>query len=346
MSKNTNFENLLKKRFDDIDELLVSDDDNNEVTPISTGLLSLDASIGIGGFPRRRFTMIDGPESSGKTTIALGGAKMAILEGGKVLFIDVENESTVEFINELTVPNAVEDGKVVFAQPISAEEAFMIAEAGIISEDFDLIILDSVGALSSDREQSNEFKDDTVAGVPRLINKFLRRMKGLVRKNNVAFVFINQVRDPVGKLFAKAYVTPGGHGLKHLCAVIISLTKGLPIKAGKETVGINTKFTVKKNKMGPPFRSYIVPIIFGKGVDSYLDLVNFTKTLGILTKAGPYFKFNDVNLGRGVTETIAFLENNKEVLDKIRESVYNNIETYGKEIEVDEGEEDAEELEI
>jgi recombination protein RecA len=206
---------------------------------------------------------------------------------------------------------------ILLVQPETAEQAFEIAEQGIQSKEFELIIFDSIGGLAPQKEKEDEFTDANVALVPRLLSKFLLRTAFNVRNNNVAFLFLNQVRDNIGS-YMKSYTLPGGHALKHFCSIMVSMSKGEQIKFGDEIVGITSKFTVKKNKLAPPFRSFYLSIFFGKGIDTTRDLVEFGITMGILQKGGPYIKYKDEVLGKGTTNTIEYLNAHPEITEAIK----------------------------
>jgi recombination protein RecA len=321
----------MKKAFDsfldeiestfDIDVLVT---EASELSVISTGITSLDTSIGVGGIPRGRLTEIYGPEGSGKTTLALGICKNANKAGLNVLYIDVENMIDYEYAKALV--GELDKDKFVILQPDTAEDALKIAGKGIDSGEFGLIVLDSVGALAPVKEKEADFEDMSYALVPRLITKFLRINAYKIRTNNVAFVFINQVRDNIGS-YVKSYSTPGGHALKHYVSVIVQLKKGAKIEANKEVIGINVMFTITKNKLSAPFRSATVPIMFGTGIDELRDLINFSEMIGVLQKAGPFYKFGDINLGKGVVATMQYLSDNTEVLDKVKKACYNITST-------------------
>jgi recombination protein RecA len=210
------------------------------------------------------------------------------------------------------------------SHPNTAEDSFVLAEKAIESNDFGVIIFDSIGALAPEKEKEDDFGDANVALVPRLMSKFLRRSSYQIRKNKVAFLFINQVRDTIGS-YVQSYATPGGHALKHFVSLIIALTRGQEIKVGDESVGLNIKFVIKKNKMSAPFRSFTVPLFFGKGIDESRDLVLFAEMLGILKRRGSYYVFEGETVGQGVVKTCEYLETHKETIDKIKEMVYNMV---------------------
>lgn len=293
----------------------------DKVEAMPSGSLSLDASIGIGGFPRGRFTEIRGPEGSGKTTLALTSAFHEIDNGGKVLYEDAENMLSYASIEQM-LGRKVNKEKFILIQPETAEQAFMIAEKAIASGEFTAIIIDTIAALEPQDEREKEFDEFTMASLSRLLAKFFRRNAADVKNKNVAFILLNQIRDDL-KSYMGGYKSPGGHALQHYSSVIIPLTKGTEIKQGEEKIGINTKFVIKKNKLSAPFRSYEIPIIFGKGVDYYTDAVSFCETLGIIKKSGAFYKFEGETIGQGRNAAAQFLRDNKETLDKITQQLYN-----------------------
>lgn len=314
------------------------------IEAISTGCLSLNTSIGVGGIPKGMITELYGPEGSGKTTVALNTAKVVANKGGKVLYIDVENLLNTSLLKAVLG----EDTKVeniIILTPESAEDAFIMAEKGIESTEFELIVIDSIGAMASRKEKEVEFDKDTMGQLPRLVGRFIKRNIYSIRTSNVAVLALNQVRDNVGA-YRGGYKTPGGHQLQHEAAVRIALTKGENLTRGKEIVGIVTKFVIKKNKLAPPFRSFTIPILFGQGIDYYSDMIDFAKLLGVITSSGPYYKFEGENLGKGKAETRDNLINTPETLDKIEQTVYNivNYQTNIADLLNDLDDEDVEEL--
>ncbi len=292
-----------------------------KVDHIPTGSPSLDFSIGIGGIPVGRYSEIDGPESVGKSTLALSIANECIKRGDKVLYVDVENTMDYNYIRSLVDAEFSIDN-ILLVRPDTAEQAFEIAEKGVQSNEFKLIIFDSIGGLAPQKEKEDEFTDANVALISRLLSKFLRRNAFTIRTNNVAFLFLNQVRDNIGS-YTHGYTLPGGHALKHFCSLMVSMTKSEQIKFGDEIVGSISKFSIKKNKVAPPFRSFFIPIMFGKGVDTYRDLVEFGITMGILQKGGAYIKYKDMTLGKGMANVIEFLSTNKDISDQILADLHN-----------------------
>lgn len=305
------------------DAVLIGKDE--KIEPISTGCLSLDASIGIGGIPKGRITTIWGAEGSGKTTLALSVARTALHNGEKVLYVDVENMLDMGLVESI-IGEKLPEGKFIILTPDTAEDALAMTDEGISSGEFALVILDSVGALAPREEKEKRFDKDSMTLTSRLVARFIRISAFNMAKNKVAVLVVNQVRDKIGS-YVKMYDTPGGHALKHAAAVVISLSKSKEIKAGEKAIGILSQFVIKKNKVAPPFRSYFIPITFGKGIDFLADTVNFCEMLGVIKKNGSYYNFEDEKLGQGLVNASKYLEEHSDTLDKIKERVYNIVES-------------------
>ncbi len=292
--------------------------------PLPTGSLSLDVAIGIGGLPRGKFTTIYGAESSGKTTIALSIAKIIRELNEETLYIDVESALDFPYVN--AVVGGFDSSYLTIVRPETAEQSLQIAEGGIMAKRFGLIVLDSVGALAPQKLKDDELGDSNVALLARMMAKFLPRNAYKLQETNTAFLFVNQVRDKIGS-YMGGYTMPGGHALYHQCSVIIFMGKGQPIKEGDDTTGILSKFTIKKNKVSPPFKTGFIPLKFGQGIDVGRDALDFATALGIINKSGSWYSFDGEKLGHGANKASAHLLENPEKLDKIRELVYN--ETLG-----------------
>jgi recombination protein RecA len=204
------------------------------------------------------------------------------------------------------------------------EDTIKVAELAINSGDFNLIVLDSIGALAPKKVIEDELTDSNVALLSRFLTTFLQRNAFNVRRNGVAFLGVNQVRDKIGA-YISSYETPGGHAWKHITSLRIQLGRATDIEQEEVKIGINSRFTIKKNKLAPPNRTYTIPIIFGKGIDRMRDVIDFATMLGVMDKGGPYYKFEGETLASGMNKTIEYLNTNKEVLDKIVKACYNSI---------------------
>lgn len=327
-SKKKDFYSLI----DEYKEFVARIDEERDFNPISTGCLSIDISTGIGGFPRYRWSNIWGTKSSGKTTLALNTAKQVLkLDDGKVLYVDVEGGLDFDYVIfniGIELLKFDEEGNClnfILIQPDTAEQSFEIAEAGIESDDFDLIIFDSVGALAPLLEKENKFKDYTIGLNSRLLGKFLRRnSNALKHSKKTAFVFINQIRADI-KSYFNDVTQPGGYQLEHVISMEIRLFSARKLKVKDEIIGTSTKFVISKNKCAIPFRSFDLYITFGTGIDELKDVVLFSEFLGILKKRGSYYYLGDENVGQGLTNTMLFLESHQETLDTIKELCYNAV---------------------
>lgn len=326
----------LEKKFGK--SIFVENEKNDEVEVISTGSLSLDVSTGVGGIPLGKITTVYGAESSGKTTLCLEMARQAILKGYTVGYIDVEQSLDYSYVQAILGDFDID--KLVIAQPETAEESLGIAETfikgdkdlGIEPGQFKLVIIDSVAALAPIREKEKELTDSSVAGISKLLSLFFRRNSSLIRKNNVALVMVNQVRDNIGSYYG-GYVLPGGHALKHYSSMIIFMSTGKKIEKGDEVVGMLCSYVIKKNKLATPFRSYSVPLMFGEGIDYYRDAIEFAEMMGIIKRRGAYYRFEDEQLGQGMQKSIEYLKSHPETLDKISKACYTNL---SKELILDE----------
>ncbi len=291
------------------------------VPAISTGSLGIDVSTGIGGIPKGRFTEIYGAEGSGKTTLLLNIAKLAVQAGERVAFIDTENGLDYAYAHDV-IGDFTSD-QLIIIQPESAEDSFAIALSAV-DHDYSVILFDSVAALSPEKELEDPMDKSQVALAPRLTSKFLRKVAYQVRQREVAFIFTNQVRANIGS-YVGGWVTPAGYALKHYTSLRIYLAKGKEIKDGDTVIGHFVNFTIKKNKVGKPYRQATTNIIFGKGIDYHRDVLSFGSLLGVIKNRGSYFGFEEDTIGSkpGATKTALALSEDQELLDKIVKLCYN-----------------------
>jgi recombination protein RecA len=296
-------------------------DEIKQLHVIHTGSTSLDVSLGVGGVPLGRFTTVYGPESSAKTTLCLSIAKHAIEdEGINVLYVDPE--MTLDYKYAETIIGEFDHSKLVLVKPETAEQTFMICEEGIADGRFQLIILDSIGALAPSKEKEDDFEKAGVGVIPRMLSKFLRRNAYDVKKKNIAFVFVNQIRAVIGA-YVPTNEMPGGNALRHFSSIVIYLTRSEILKFGDEAVGAVSRYTIKKNKVGVPFRNHTFTLMYGVGINNERDTVEFATLQGVVEKRGSYFYFQGELLGQGLVKAEQYLKEHKEVLDKISEVCYN-----------------------
>lgn len=290
---------------------------SNEVEAISTGSLSVDLAIGVGGIPRGRITEIYGPESSGKTTLALHVVAEAQKAGGLALYVDAEHALDVEYARRL----GIDVDNLYIAQPATGEEALEIMDAVIRSGAVDVVVLDSVAALVPKAEIEGEMGDTFVGVQARLMSQALRKLGGSVSKSNTATIFINQLREKIGVMYGNPEVTPGGRALKFWASVRVEVRRGEILKRGTEQYGARTKVKIVKNKVAPPFRTAEVDMIFGSGISRYGDIIDVGLMTGALSKTGTYYNYGEVRLGQGRDNARTYLENNPDVAAEIEAAV-------------------------
>lgn len=288
------------------------------VEAIPTGSLTLDMALGIGGVPRGRIVEIYGPESSGKTTVALQIVAEAQKLGGEVAFIDVEHALDPVYAEAL----GVDINSMLVSQPDSGEQALEIAEALVRSGAIDCIVLDSVAAMVTKAEIDGEMGDTHVGQLARLMSQAMRKLTGVISKSNCVAIFINQIREKIGVIYGNPETTPGGRALKFYSSVRIEVRKGEAIKNGAEIIGNRTRCKVVKNKVAPPFKEAEFDILYGKGVSRIGELVDIATELDVIHKAGAWFSYEGNKIGQGRENTKEFLLNNPEMMAEIEAKVY------------------------
>ncbi|MDO9333285.1 MAG: recombinase RecA [Dehalococcoidales bacterium] len=284
---------------------------------ISTGAISLDIALGVGGIPRGRVTEIFGPESSGKTTLALHIIAEAQKAGGIAAYIDVEHALDPVYSGHL----GVNIDEMLISQPDTGEQALEICEALVRSSAVDVIVVDSVAALVPRAEIEGEMGDSQVALQARLMSQALRKLAAAIGKSGTAVIFINQLREKVGIVFGNPEVTPGGRALKFYASVRIDLRRSETIKQGDVATGTRVKARVVKNKVAPPFRTAEFDIMFDHGISREGDMVDLGVELGLIKKSGAFFSYGDVRLGQGRENAKQFLSQKKEIAREIEEKV-------------------------
>lgn len=287
------------------------------VEHIKTGSLTLDIALGIGGIPKGRIVEIYGPESSGKTTVALHCVAEAQKAGGTAAFIDVEHALDPVYAANL----GVDIDSLLVSQPDSGEQALEIAEALVRSGAVDIIVVDSVAALVTRAEIDGEMGDSHVGQLARLMSQAMRKLAGALSKTNCAAIFINQLREKIGVMYGNPETTPGGRALKFYASVRIDVRKGEPIKDGSELIGTHTKAKIVKNKVAPPFKTAEFDIMYGTGISHIGEIIDVGADLGILKKSGAWFYYGETRLGQGRDNVKKLFEDNKELAEEIENKI-------------------------
>lgn len=296
--------------------------DNLNVEHIPTGSMTLDMALGIGGVPRGRIVEIYGPESSGKTTVALHIAAEAQKLGGEVAFIDVEHALDPVYAQAL----GVNIDNLLVSQPDSGEQALEIAEALVRSGAIDVLVLDSVAAMVTKSEIDGDMGDTHVGQLARLMSQAMRKLTGVISKSNCVAIFINQVREKIGVIYGNPETTPGGRALKFYSSVRIEVRRGEAIKNGAEIIGNRTKCKVVKNKVAPPFKECEFDVMYGKGISRTGEVLDLAVDLDIVKKGGAWFSYNDMKLGQGRDNAKETLESNPELMKEIEQKILENSE--------------------
>jgi len=288
-----------------------------DVPIISSGSIGVDAALGVGGFPRGRVVEIYGPESSGKTTMALHAIAEAQKAGGTAAFVDAEHAMDAEYSSRL----GVDINALLVSQPDSGEQALEIAEMLVRSGAIDILVIDSVAALVPQAELEGEMGDSFVGLQARLMSKAMRKLTGIVSKSHTCIVFINQIREKIGVMFGSPETTTGGRALKFYSSVRLDIRRIGAIKEGEVNVGNRTRAKIVKNKLAPPFRQAEFDIMFGKGISVEGELIDLGVTHNIVEKSGSWFSFSGERLGQGRENSKAFLKENENVRAQIEEKV-------------------------
>ena len=288
-----------------------------DVEAIPTGSMTLDMALGIGGIPRGRIVEIYGPESSGKTTVALHCIAEAQKAGGEVAFIDVEHALDPVYAEKL----GVDIDSMLVSQPDSGEQALEIAEALARSGAIDCIVIDSVAAMVTKSEIDGEMGDTHVGQLARLMSQAMRKLTSVIAKSNCCAIFINQVREKIGVIYGNPETTPGGRALKFYASVRIEVRRGEQIKNGAEVIGNCTKCKVVKNKVAPPFKECEFDIMYGKGISRAGEVLDLAAEMGIVKKGGAWYSYNEMKLGQGRDNAKDFLEANPEIMNEIEEKI-------------------------
>jgi len=313
----------IEKQFGKGSIMFLGDREEVEMEVISSGSLFLNKALGVKGYPRGRVVEIYGPESAGKTTVALHAIAEAQANGGQCAFIDVENALDPVYAQKL----GVNIDELILSQPDTGEQALEIMEALVRSGAIDVIVLDSVAALVPKKEIEGEMGDSHVGLQARLMSQALRKLTGSIQKSKTVAIFINQIREKVGVMFGSPETTPGGRALKFYASIRLDVRRKEQIKQGTEIVGNKTIVKVVKNKVAPPFRTAEFDIVYGKGIDTNGEIIDLGNEKGIILKSGSWYSYNDDRIGQGRENSKAYLEENPTIREEILALIDSDGET-------------------
>ncbi|WP_102262252.1 recombinase RecA [Mesobacillus jeotgali] len=331
----------IEKQFGKGSVMKLGEKTDTKISTSPSGSLALDAALGIGGYPRGRVIEIYGPESSGKTTVALHAIAEVQANGGQAAFIDAEHALDPVYAQKL----GVNIDELLLSQPDTGEQALEIAEALVRSGAIDIIVVDSVAALVPKAEIEGEMGDAHVGLQARLMSQALRKLSGAINKSKTIAIFINQIREKVGVMFGNPETTPGGRALKFYSSVRLEVRRAETLKQGNDMVGNKTRIKVVKNKVAPPFRTAEVDIMYGEGISQEGEIIDMGSDLDIVDKSGSWYSYNGERLGQGRENAKMFLKENPSIRLEIKQKIRNHYGLDG-EFTVTETDEDQEELKL
>ena len=317
----------IEKQFGKGAIMKLGEQEHTKVKVSSSGSLSLDIALGVGGYPKGRIIEIYGPESSGKTTFALHAIAEVQKEGGRAAFIDAEHSLDPVYAHNL----GVNTDELLLSQPDTGEQALEICEALVRSEAVSIVVIDSVAALVPRAEIDGEMGDSHVGLQARLMSQALRKLSGTINKTNTIAIFINQLREKVGVMFGNPETTPGGRALKFYSTIRLDIRRNEQLKIGDKVVGNKTTVKVVKNKVAPPFKSAIIDIMYGEGISREGELVDLGVEASVIEKTGAWYSYNGEKLGQGKENVKLLLKDKKdlaaEIEEKVREFYNINLKT-------------------
>ena len=327
MTKKTENDKTLEQVLADIEKqfgkgsiMKLGEDTHNNIDVVSSGSLTLDIALGVGGYPKGRIIEIYGPESAGKTTFALHAIAEVQKSGGKAAFIDAEHALDPVYAKNL----GVNINDLLLSQPDTGEQALEICDALVKSEAINIVVIDSVAALVPQAEIEGEMGDSHVGLQARLMSQALRKLSGTISKTNTIAIFINQLREKVGILFGNPETTTGGRALKFYSSVRLDVRRGEQIKNGDSVIGNKTNVKVVKNKVAPPFKTASLEIMYGEVVSREAEIIDLASEIGIIDKSGAWYAYKGEKIGQGKENAKTFLKENpkiaKEIENKVRES--------------------------
>ncbi|MBL4862891.1 MAG: recombinase RecA [Crocinitomicaceae bacterium] len=295
----------------------LGDSPATEIEVISTGSLTLDLALGVGGFPKGRVVEIYGPESSGKTTLAIHAIAECQKQGGIAAFVDAEHAFDQFYAQKL----GVDIDNLIISQPDNGEQALEIADNLIRSGAIDILVIDSVAALTPKAEIEGEMGDSQMGLQARLMSKALRKLTGSISKANCCCIFINQLREKIGVMFGNPETTTGGNALKFYASVRVDIRRSSQIKDGDEVIGNRTKVKVVKNKVAPPFKRAEFDIMYGRGISKVGEVLDLGVDLNIINKSGSWFSYGETRLGQGRDAVKAIIKDNPELMEELEQKI-------------------------
>lgn len=308
----------IEKRFGVGSVMRLGDAPAVDIEAIPTGAINLDIALGIGGIPRGRIVEVFGPESSGKTTLALHMVAEAQKMGGLAAFIDAEHALDPVYAKNL----GVDTENLILSQPDTGEQALEITESLVRSSAVDIVVVDSVAALVPRAEIEGAMGDAHIGLQARLMSQALRKLAGVINKSNTVVVFINQLREKVGVIFGSPETTPGGRALKFYSSVRIDIRRGETIKDGDDMTGNRARVRIVKNKVAPPFKTVEFDIMYGEGISKTGTILDMAADMDVVRKAGAWYSYSDERLGQGRENSKKYLDEHPEILEEIKEKVY------------------------
>ena len=307
----------IEKQFGKGSIMKLGGNEHMEIATTSSGSLGLDIALGVGGFPKGRIIEIYGPESSGKTTIALQAVAEVQKAGGRAAFIDAEHALDPVYSKQL----GVNIDELLLSQPDTGEQALEICEALVRSGAVSVVVIDSVAALVPQAEIEGEMGDSHVGLQARLMSQALRKLSGTINKTNTTAIFINQLREKVGVMFGNPETTPGGRALKFYSTIRLDIRRGEQIKMGDTIIGNKTNIKVVKNKVAPPFKTTTVDIMYGKGVSKSGEIIDIGSNIDVVEKSGAWYSYNGEKIGQGKENVKLFLKDHKDICDDLEAKV-------------------------
>lgn len=307
----------IEKQFGPGSIMRLGEEEHMQIDAISSGSLSLDIAIGVGGFPKGRIVEIFGPESSGKTTLALSAIAEVQKNGGTAAFIDAEHALDPIYARNL----GVDINNLLLSQPDTGEQALEICEALVKSEAVNIIVIDSVAALVPQAEIDCEMGDSHVGLQARLMSQALRKLSGVIGKTNTIAIFINQLREKVGVMFGNPEITPGGRALKFYSSIRLDIRRAEVLKNGDQIIGNRVNIKVVKNKVAPPFKIASMDIMYGEGISHEGEIIDIASNIDIIEKSGAWYSYQGDKIGQGRENTKLYLKNNPDLLLEIEKKI-------------------------